>query len=142
MKAHLPRLGFHFILPPSSFILALQPFAAVDGLGLAGEEDFAVFAPEDFEQTAGHVHADAAVCASADHRGDRSRARARARRERLARAALPDARLYVAPVERADELDVRAFGERGVRLDCATQATPVHALEVLDEDAAVRVAHL
>ena len=79
MKARLLRLCFHFILPLSFFILVLQPFAAVDGLGLAGEEDFAVLAPEDFEEAAGHVDADAAVCAPADHRGDRGGAGARAR---------------------------------------------------------------
>src|SRR5436305_14713328 len=142
MKARLSEICFHFILPPSSFILSLQPLAAVDDLCLPGEEDFAVVAPEDFERAAGHLHADAAVCASADHRGDGGGARTCPRRERLARAALPDARLDVLAVERADELDVRPFGECRVRLDCATEPTPVRPPEVLDEHAAVRVAHL
>ena len=42
MKARLSEMCFNFILPPSAFILSLQPLAAVDGLCLPCEEDFAV----------------------------------------------------------------------------------------------------
>src|SRR5437588_5275119 len=90
--------AFSFIISHSSFIIFLQPLAAVDDLCLSGEDDFAVVAPEDFERAAGHVDAYAPVCAFADHRGDGGGARARPRRERLARAALPDARLDVLAV--------------------------------------------
>ena len=69
--------GFDCLLLSAFCLLSLQPLAAVDDLGLAREEDFAVVAPEDFEQAAGHADADVPVGAPADHRGDRRRARAR-----------------------------------------------------------------
>src|SRR4051812_33799342 len=122
--------------------LLLQPLAAIDDLGLAREQDFAVLSPEDFERAAGHRDLYVALRPPADHRGDGRRARARARRKSLARAALPDARLDVLAVEDAYELDVRALWEGRVRFDCAPHAPPVHGVQVLDEGAAVRVAHL
>src|SRR5205085_5245811 len=74
--------------------------------------------------------------------GDGRGARARARRERLADAALPDARLYVGAINRADELDVRGRGETRVRFNQTPPAPPVHKDEIFDHDARVRIAHL
>ena len=101
--------------------------ARKDDLGLSRLEDLAALRPFDPQAADGRPHGDVPVRQALEHGRDRRRRRARPRGQRFADPALPEADLDLAPVEDADELDVRPVGEERMGLDLGADALPFGA---------------
>src|ERR1043166_2661157 len=120
----------------------VQPFADVNDAGCSGEDDFVVVAPFNFEDTAGSVHIDFAIALSIDDRAHHCGARTGTGTLSFAHAALPDALLNIRPINHADEDDIGARRKLGMVFNQGTEPPPIDGVKVVNEDTAVRIAHL
>src|SRR3990172_1428552 len=118
------------------------PLATIDESGRAGEKDAAGTGPAQRQHAARLAHLDDLVDETAQASGDDDGAGARAAGLRLADAALPGARLDVAAVEHAGDLEVEARRKEGVVLDAWPDLAQGEAGDGrVDEVDGVRVAH-
>ena len=88
------------------------------------------------------MHADAPLGLSIYHRCDHGRARTGARRFSFADAALPQTLFNVAAIANTNEDYVGALGKLRMIFGQRAEAPPVDFVEIVNENAAVGVAHL
>src|SRR5262249_25961522 len=98
-------------------------------------------APFDDQGAGSGYHFDLRRGKSVDHRRQRRAARARARSKRFSYAAFPEPDLDLILIDHAYEFDVRSLGEGRMDFDLRSKRAPIKALEIVNEDAAMRIAH-